>query len=613
MNVLNEFLSAIDIERVKQLKEFHEERQLPIDERELKGITMANLRVKFRYYDELPNKFCMKLVGQKSYIMAVEIFCENNISKFKEGSTVILSNGEFNFEMEVYEDNVNRFILKPNEFQVKNCIINRVVHPRNNWEINIKNLDITSNLLLTSAKILETNSEINSKIESLINGNSKNHLDNYNISIQQLNESQNKAYLQAINTSTFCLIQGPPGSGKTETIGYIAKYLVDSGLNILVTAPTHNAINNCLNSIADKIMDKSKVIKIGEKANNKEVERNQNITKKDRLSFSKYKAFSSYSKNGIAIGSTAYSLCWPASKRLDGWEFDVVIIDEASQLSIPLSIAAMCRSAKYIFVGDHKQLNPVMPKESGNEMFTESIFSRLAKLYNQDINLLTTSYRLNKSLLKIPNLLFYNNRLKSAPSTTVDTMDYKCLYHPNVLNNDSHILILHNKFDSKGRSPHEAKLTAELVVDLIQNGVDYKDIGIMSPYRAQVREIKKEIKNLIPNTTNKLFDSFFIDTVDSMQGQERSYIIYSLGNSHPLDSMNRLDFFYSPNRLNVAITRAKKKCIVIANYKVFDIDEDKLNSHKEYESIKESLEIFKQYYKESAKIQIFETDENKPW
>ncbi|NMC59510.1 MAG: hypothetical protein GYA51_09045 [Candidatus Methanofastidiosa archaeon] len=94
-----------------------------------------------------------------------------------------------------------------------------------------------------------------------------------------------------------------------------------------------------------------------------------------------------------------------------------------------------------------------------------------------------------------------------------------------------------------------------------------------------------------------------------MQGQERNYIIYSKSNSHPLESMRRLDFFYSPNRLNVAITRAIKKCIVIANYKIFDIKDEELKDHEEYHDIKDNLEIFKRFYSLSTKIEINETDE----
>ena len=74
--------------------------------------------------------------------------------------------------------------------------------------------------------------------------------------------------------------------------------------------------------------------------------------------------------------------------------------------------------------------------------------------------------------------------------------------------------------------------------------------------------------------------------------------------------MRRLDFFYNPNRLNVAITRAIKKCFVIANYKVFDIKEDELSSHAEYQAIKESLDIFKKYFSLSTKIEINETNKD---
>ena len=83
-----------------------------------------------------------------------------------------------------------------------------------------------------------------------------------------------------------------------------------------------------------------------------------------------------------------------------------------------------------------------------------------------------------------------------------------------------------------------------------------------------------------------------------------------MANSHPLESKRRLDFFYSPNRLNVAITRAIKKCFVIANYKVFDIIDEELKDLDEYHEIKDSLDIFKKYKSLSAKFEIIETDES---
>lgn len=612
MEVLKEFQAAIEIEFAKNLEEFKEQQKLPIDERVAKGITMNNLRVEMDFFDGVPNQWCHPIPATQKYISLVKIFCENNISKFKEGSSIVLSNGSYRFEMDIEEDSAENFILKPNDFNVNHCFIDRDNYPRNNWEINAVNTDISTKLLLTAAEVLKNNQTTLLKIENFLNGRTVNTYQGFSQKVGYLNESQNTAYLKAINASDFCIIQGPPGTGKTETIGNIAKHLVDCGLKVFVTAPTHTAINNCLNAIASKIKDNTKVIKIGEKASNKEVQENPYVGKKSRVTYPSYINNSIYSQKGIAIGSTAYSLCYPGSKKLDGWKFDVCIIDEAAQLSIPLSIAAMCRTGKYILVGDHKQLDPIIPKGSGNEMFAESIFSRLARFYPNEINLLNTSYRLNRSLMKIPNTLFYENLLKSADETQEDNATYQCNYHPEVVNSESHKLILHNVFDANGRSPHEAKLVAELVSDLLKNGVNIKDIGIMSPFRAQVREIKKVVNKVLPRSIAKPFDSLLVDTVDGMQGQERNYIIYSFANSHPLESMRRLDFFYSPNRLNVAITRAIKKCFVISNYKVFDIIDDELREHQEYQAIKDSLDVFKRYKAMVSTVEINQTD-NPEW
>ena len=612
MDVLKEFQAAIEIEFAKNLKDFEEQKKLPLDERVAKGVTMTNLRVEIDFYDGLPNQWCYPLPGSQEYILKVKIFCDNNISKFKEGSSVVLSNGSHRFEMDIEEDSTENFILKPNDFNVKHCYIDSNNYPKNNWEINAVNTDISTRLLLTAAEVLNNNDTTLRKIENFLNGRTKNTYQSYSQREGYLNDSQNSAYLKAINASDFCIIQGPPGTGKTKTIGYITKHLIDCGLKVFITAQTHTAINNALNAIASQVNNSIKVIKIGEKASNKEVQENQFITKKSRLTYASYIDNANYSQKGIAIGSTAYSLCYPGSKKLDGWKFDVCIIDEAAQLSIPLSIAAMCRTGKYIFVGDHKQLDPIIPKGSNNEMFAESIFSRLARIYKNDINLLNISYRLNKSLIKIPNTLFYENLLKSSDKTQEDNARYQGNHHAEILNSEPHKLILHNVFDGNQRSNHEAKLVAELVSDLLQNGVNIKDIGIMSPYRAQVREIKIKVKKVLPKSISKPFDTLLVDTVDGMQGQERNYIIYSFANSHPLESMRRLDFFYSPNRLNVAITRAIKKCFVISNYKVFDIIDEELREHEEYNDIKDSLDVFKRYKEMASTVEINQTD-NTEW
>jgi len=90
MDVLKEFQAAIEIEYARNLQDFDEQKKLPIDERVARGVTMINLRVEFDFFDSLPNQWCYPLPGSQEYISSVKIFCDNNISKFKEGSSVIL-------------------------------------------------------------------------------------------------------------------------------------------------------------------------------------------------------------------------------------------------------------------------------------------------------------------------------------------------------------------------------------------------------------------------------------------------------------------------------------------------------------------------------------------
>ncbi|HZH71549.1 MAG TPA: AAA domain-containing protein [Mariniphaga sp.] len=603
MSVLSEFKEAIRIQQVKDDEAYEEQIKLPIDERVAKGVSMNNLKVDFDFYVHEPNPWCPVIDHPLKFIRTATIYCQNNISKFREGGQVILSNGSHSFKMEIIEDTIDNFILAPNAFDVKHCYIDSENYNQTNWEVNVVKTDLTLRLLSATAGNLENDRVRLNRIEKLLDGKLVNRYSS-NFQYTQLNNSQNIAVQKAIRSESFHLIQGPPGTGKTETIAHIAKLMVESGKNVFVTAPTHTAINNCLNAISKKVKDPSKVVKIGEKYQAAEILGNEFITRKTRLPLDSYSRSNDLSKKGIIIGGTPYCFCYPASKRLNNWEFDVALIDEAAQMSIPLAVSVMSKTDKFIFVGDHKQLDPIMPSGTGISMFSESVFSRLVRLYPNEKTLLKISYRLNEKLIRIPNALFYNNELSSADSLNLANQHITSKNFSGVINHeDSKILYLHSEFDAQGRSPYEAMIVAEMVSDLMSNGIDLENIGILTPYRAQVREIKKALNSIIGGVDTEDTESLFVDTVDRMQGQERDYIIYSMSNSHPLESKRRLDFFYSPNRLNVAITRAIKKCIVIANYKVFDIIDEELAELPEFEKLKPSLDIFKEYFQLSTKIE----------
>lgn len=601
--VLSDFAEAIILQQKKVDESFEEQMKLPMEERVAKGVTMTNLKVVFNFYEEEPNQYCPDIKYPDKFILSAKIYCENNISKFRVGEQVVLSKGIHKFKMDIIEDRIGSFILGPNNYDVKYCYIDSENYDQNNWQINVRKSDVTLKLLAATAGNLENDSIRLNRIEELMGGRLDSTSSTY-YQYTQLNKSQNMAVESSICTPIFHLIQGPPGTGKTETIAHIASVFIESGKKVFVTAPTHTAINNCLNAISKKVKDKSKVVKIGDKYQASEIIENKHITRKTHLPADSYSTNHDLSHNGIIIGGTPYCFCYPASKRLNNWEFDVALIDEAAQMSIPLAVSVMSKTDKFIFVGDHKQLDPIIPLGTGLSMFSESIFSRLVRLYPHEKTLLNISYRLNEKLIRIPNALFYDNKLKSASSLGETHPNIATNRYPHLLNhNDPKVLYLHKVFDSQGRSPHEARIVAELVSDLLSNGIEQKDIGILTPYRAQVREIKKTLNKAIGGIDTEDTESLFIDTVDRMQGQERDYIIYSMSNSHPLESKRRLDFFYNPNRLNVAITRAMKKCIVIANYKVFDIIDEELNDLPNYPMLKPSLDKFKEYYKLSTKIE----------
>lgn len=569
MALLQDLRNALEVEQRQNDAEFKRIMELPMTERVNKGYSLQNLKVEFEFFDSAPNPYCPRLNKGERFISKASIHCVNNIMKFREGDQVYLSHGSYRFKMEIDSDGIDDFVLASNDFEVSNNYIDYLDYPETGWEINKVNLNITTQLLFSTYQQLLNSQQLSDWMTSLLGGSVDNDYITQSIKLSS-NDSQNNAISKALNCSSFCLIQGPPGTGKTFTIAKIVNELVKKGEKVFVTGPTHTAINNCLNAISKELKGSKQIVKVGEKRQAAEILGNQNISRKTRFPYASYKFNNNFSQSGFVIGATPYALCYPKSKKLAGWEFDYVIFDEAAQLSIPLALAAMIHGKKLVFVGDHKQLDPIIPKTSGNPLFKSSVFKLLADKYPSHINLLNLSYRLNPSLVRIPSKLFYDNKVESACSINNSFINFNCNNQAVIINNESsEVLFIHHEFDSLGRSPYEAKITAGIVKDLINNCVDIKDIAVITPYRAQVREVKRALVEQDVLSINNL-DDIFIDTVERMQGQEKKYVIYTLANSNPAEIEDRLDFFYSANRLNVAITRAKIKNIVIANEKVFN-------------------------------------------
>ena len=565
MSLIEDLTNAIDIQQERQNADYKEQSLKTLAERVAKGHAITNVDISVEF-----SPFITGFV-EKVYAKA-----QDNYSKFRVGDQVYLCHGEKKLTMKIEEDLINDLLLIGNDFWKDHNYLDVNNYPRHGWIIEEEHLTITQELLKASRDNIMSNQTLCERMDNMLRGRLTNTF--YPAYVPSSNNiSQDEAVRKALGCSAFHLIQGPPGTGKTYTIARIAKSLVNNGRKVFVTAPTHTAINNCLNAISKEVPDSMKIVKLGDRHQAEEILGNTHISRATKLPYTQYQAIpNKLSQQGIVIGATPYALCTPRSKKLEGWSFDYVIIDEAAQMSIPLALAAMTHAERIIFVGDHKQLDPIMPSNTGNWLFSKSIFKHMVDKYPGNVTMLDESYRLSESLVRIPSRMFYGGRLKTA--RRCDNKEFLSFSSSGeasaILNNHSNeILFLHHEFDALGRSPYEAKLSSDLVKDLLINGVSKDDIAIITPYRAQVREVKRALVDKGIIDINSL-DSVFVDTIERMQGQEKDYVIFTLANSNPSEIEDRLEFFYSPNRLNVAITRARTKCIVIANEKVFQLCRD---------------------------------------
>ncbi len=246
---------------------------------------------------------------------------------------------------------------------------------------------------------------------------------------------------------------------------------------------------------------------------------------------------------------------------LEGWEFDVVLIDEATQSTESSAIIPAVKAKKLILLGDHKQLPPtVLSLEAERNGFGISLLERLIDRYdNKQLTMLNVQYRMNEDIMAFPNKQFYEGALRSGEnnkSWSIGLKEYK----------KSTFLNISGKEKRYGDGPSlynssEVDCVVDLVEDLLEKGIKEYQLGIISPYKAQVHMIRTNLEKRNINIQT--------DSVDGFQGQEKDVIIISLVRCN--DEGN-LGFLKDTRRLNVALTRARKLRIVVGNQKTLSSD-----------------------------------------
>ncbi|MDZ7680433.1 MAG: IGHMBP2 family helicase [Fodinibius sp.] len=268
------------------------------------------------------------------------------------------------------------------------------------------------------------------------------------------------------------------------------------------------------------------------------------------------------------------------SELMSDRTFDLVVIDEATQATEPGCLVPITRGRKVVMAGDHRQLPPtVKSREAAEKGLATTLFERLAEAYPEKKSLLQTQYRMHERIMNFSAAQFYNNEIMAHPSAAGHTLiDFEL--DVNSFDNDMSLILDPTEpvtyvdtsaIDARERSrqgstskenPEEALLIAKMADNLLRSGMAAEDIAVISPYSDQVDLIDRKIN----------IDDLEVKTVDGFQGREKEVVIISLTRSNGKQS---LGFLEDVRRLNVSLTRAKRKLIVVG-------DRSTITAHETY-------------------------------
>lgn len=263
--------------------------------------------------------------------------------------------------------------------------------------------------------------------------------------------------------------------------------------------------------------------------------------------------------------------------RLENRVFDTLVMDEATQATAPSCWIPMTHARRAILVGDHKQLPPtVLSREASKAGLRYSLFERLARHHETDPEApdgirsrLRTQYRMNETIMGFSSSTFYDDRLAADENVRDQTLadlgvtraffptDRRAILDPGapLVFVDTGGIDAHETQRAGSHSrenPREAKIVTKLVTDLTEAGIAPNHIAVIAPYHDQVDRIHRQIDE----------DELEVDTVDGFQGREKEIVFVSLVRSNDRE---RIGFLNEPRRFNVAVTRARRKVVVIGD------------------------------------------------
>ncbi|MDG1276814.1 MAG: AAA domain-containing protein [Algoriphagus sp.] len=428
-----------------------------------------------------------------------------------------------------------------------------------------------------------------------------------------LNDSQNQACELIANAKDVAIVHGPPGTGKTTTLIEAIEEAVISNQSILVCAPSNAAVDLLVEKLTDRGIQTLRLghpARVEEKILNqtldaktafhdsyrdlkklrKETNQYLNLAKQYKRNFGPEeraqrklmyaevsrireaaKALEEYIQFDIFQRTQVFAttLVGASSYHLKGMTFDVVFIDEAAQGLEAASWIPILKAKKVVFAGDHFQLPPTIKSfQAAKDGLSKTLFEKTILRNPQAAKLLDLQYRMPEVIMGFSNEWFYKGKLKAAENTkshefpnesAMEWIDTAGSGYSEQVESES--LSTFN--------PEEAKFACEHLNNVIKSigMAKFKEegwnIGLIAPYGAQVRLIRSLIFETFdfPNLKT-LSEQITIDTVDGFQGQERDLMLISLTRSN---DRGEIGFLSEARRMNVALTRAKRKLVLIGD------------------------------------------------
>ena len=415
---------------------------------------------------------------------------------------------------------------------------------------------------------------------------------------ENLNDSQNLAVNRILNAREVAVVHGPPGTGKTTTLVEAIIETTRREPQVLVCAPSNAAID----WISTRLIARGvSLLRVGNplRINKPLLEstyENRYAAHPDYPELWSVRKLLRELHAAPVHGRTRHSqlqrlhrraeelelkiheeimqqaevvactLIGSANHVLDHRHFGTVFIDEATQALEAACWAAILKADRVVFAGDHQQLPPTIKcVEAARGGLDKTLMQKIVENKPEVVTLLDTQYRMNEQIMNFSSRWFYDGRLKAAPEVAHRTL--APWDAPLVWVDTSGCQFVERTNASQSRlNRAEAMLLTNILKDYVRqifidsSLFEKTTIGIISPYKAQISVLKQLVNK--SHTLAPIRHNISVNTVDGFQGQERDIILISMVRDNEQGSIG---FLKDLRRMNVAITRAKRKLIVVGN------------------------------------------------